>query len=67
MGIKITSQEAQKEIRLPKPKGDWAGILRSHFINIVEDSYINFRGKDRMTPEIEQDWIRFRKILERKL
>jgi len=67
LGIKITSKDAQKGEFIPKPKGDWAGILRIHFIDIVEDSYVIFRGKERMTPEIEKDWLRLKRILEKRL
>jgi len=69
MPIKITSEDAKKGDRIyPKIRDKhWADILRIHFIDIVEDTFVIYHNADKMNPELENKWRHFRQILEKRL
>lgn len=82
MGIKVTSADARKaesrKSAIPptkindvapeqfNPKSEFHYLLRLHVITLVEDCFIQYKGVKRLS-ECEEEWKKFKKILERKL
>jgi hypothetical protein len=66
--IRITSEQAR---RFPpvgsKEESHLASLLKLHVLSIVEDAFISYKGSERMTPIIEKEWNKLKRILEKKL